>query len=673
MKNTRTITDPITLEVIQNRIDSIVREMANITLRTARSAVVHSGRDFSCAIFDDKGQLMTIGTSIPVHILPMVVQMKDMLKLYEGDISPGDIFGGNDPHDGGVHLNDVQICIPMFHGDRLVGFAANRAHWTDVGGSVPGSISGKATEIFQEGLRIPSMRLGRGGRPDPDMLRFIGRNVRLPREAIGDLMSQLASCRVAEQRVADLVEGYGVDVFQATLAEILNAGERRMRARIAALPDCTVSHEGYLDNDGTFEDRVKIRSEITIRGDELTVDFTGTAPQSPGCLNVGRGVAQGFAFMGVKAALDPQSTVNAGCFRPIKVIAPEGSCLNANAPAACGGVGELGQASIITMVALSGLVPGQVSAEESSSINHQNFAGIDTRPGRGRFIFYDAVSMGCGARANKDGLDFVRTIRSGNYTMMSAEALENIFPIVFERQQLLTDSGGPGRFRGGMGLERHYRVLSDGAISVLGDNALVPPAGLLGGHRGGPTLWQIGQPEGIVPLTPKFHSKGAHDLRAGDVVRLCTPGGGGWGEPLEREPERVLNDVADGKVSLRQAQEAYGVVIDPVTHQVEEQATRQLRQALLAQRKSTVIERGGAMALEGGMRCGRAGAGTPWPAGSVVEIFLDERPQPLTVRVVAGDDVAPGRLRIDAEAWGDLGLQYATADAIVRPVHRADE
>ena len=661
-------TDPITLEVDQNRIDSIVREMGNITLRTARSAVVHSGRDFSCAIFDNRGQLMTIGTSIPVHILPMVAQMKDMLRFYEDDIAPGDIFGGNDPHDGGVHLNDVQICIPMFHGDRLVGFAANRAHWTDVGGAVPGSISGKATEIFQEGLRIPSMRLGRGGRPDPDMLRFIGRNVRIPRKAIGDLMSQLASCRVAEQRVADIVALYGADVYQATLNDILNAGERRMRARIAALPDGTVSHEGYLDNDGTCEERVKIRSAVTIHGDELSVDFTGSAPQSPGCLNVGHGVAEGFAFMGVKAALDPQSTVNAGCFRPITVIAPQGSCLNANPPAACGGVGELGQAAIITMVALAGLVPDQVSAEESSSINHQNYAGIDTRPGRGRFIFYDAVSMGCGARASKDGLDFVRTIRSGNYTMMSAEALENIFPIVFERQQLLTDSGGPGRFRGGMGLERHYRVLSDGAISVLGDHALVAPAGMSGGHRGLRTRWQAGRPEGNLPLSPKFHSKGAHDLRAGEVVRLCTPGGGGWGDPVERYPVHVHDDVLDGKVSLAQAREAYGVAFDPVTRQVDVHETRVLRMALRAQRTTTTIERGGASALAGGMRQARAGSRAPWRPGSVVELFVEGRPQPLTVRVVSGDDVPAGRLRLDAEAWGDLALGQDTAQAVVRLV-----
>lgn len=661
-------TDPITLEVIQNRLDSIVREMGNITLRTARSAVVHSGRDFSCAIFDARGQLMTIGTSIPVHILPMVVQMRDMLQLYEGDIAPGDIFGGNDPHDGGVHLNDVQICIPMFHGHRLLGFAANRAHWTDVGGAVPGSISGTASEIFQEGLRIPSMRLGRGGRPDPDMLRFIARNVRLPREALGDLMSQLASCRVAEQRVAAIVNGYGVDVFEATLEEILNAAERRMRLRIAALPDCTVSHEGYLDNDGTHDDRILIRSQVTIHGDDLTVDFTGTAAQSPGCLNVGRGVAEGFAFMGVKAALDPKSTVNAGCFRPIKVVAPQGSCLNANPPAACGGVGELGQASIITMVALAALVPEQVSAEESSSINHQNFSGIDPRPGRGRFIFYDAVSMGCGARAGKDGLDFVRTIRSGNYTMMSAEALENIFPIVFERQQLLTDSGGAGRFRGGMGLERHYRVLIDGEISVLGDHALVPPAGLAGGHRGGPTRWQVAQGGGVAPLSPRFHSKGRHSLRAGDVVHLCTPGGGGWGDPLERDPERVRDDVLDGKVSLLQARESYGVAFDPTTNDVDIGQTEDLRRALRAQRQPTELVRGGRSMFVGGARQASMGAGAPWRPGSLIEIFVDGRPLPLTVRVAAGaGDLQAGQLQIDTDAWSDLGLgDQGVALAVVR-------
>lgn len=666
----RKMTDAITLEVIQHRLDSVVREMANITMRTARSAVVHSGRDFSCALFDDRGQLLAIGTSIPPHILPMLVGLRGTLALYKDDIAPGDIFIGNDPYDGGTHLNDVLIFIPLFAGDVLVGFSANRAHWPDVGGSVPGSISGTAREIFQEGIRIPPMRLGRNDRPDPDLLRFICTNVRLPKDVVGDLMGQLASCRVASQRILELVDNYGVDVVRSTFDQILDSSERRMRARIAALPSTTVRHEGYLDNDGSVDAAIRLRAAVTIAGDGLTVDYTGCAAQSAGCLNTSLGVTEGFAFMAIKAALDPKGPINSGSIRPIRVIAPLGSCLNANQPAACGGLGELGQIMIVTLAALSGLLPTQVTAEEGASANHQNFDGFDTRPGRGRYVFYDAISAGCGARATKDGLDFVRTLRSGNYTMMSTEVLENIFPLVFERQQFRADSGGPGRFRGGLGLDREYRVLNDGAISILGDHARLGPAGLDAGGRGAPTRWQVVRKDSgkVEPVSARFRSKGALNVRAGDIVRVLTPGGGGWGNAFERAPEQVRNDVLDDKVSIEQARTAYGVVIDPQTRQIDSQATEARRAAMRAARKLTTIRRGNGTSFESGMRLARVGPGSIWPAGSVIEVFTDTRPQQLTVCVHVDEAVAKDEVVLDAEAWGDLNLPSAEAQALVRTV-----
>ena len=661
------MTDPITLEVIRNRLDSVVREMANITQRTARSAVVHSGRDFSCSLFDHLGRLVSIGTSIPVHILPMVVHMSETLRHYEGDIAAGDIFIGNDPHDGGTHLNDVLIFTPVFYGETLIGYACNRAHWTDIGGSVAGSISGSAREIFQEGLRIPPMRLGRNDCPDPDILRFITLNVRMPHEVRGDLMAQLASCRVAQERIEQVVSSYGIDVFQDCIEEILDDGERRMRARINLLPDCTVSHEGYLDNDGTDDEPVRLRSTVTIHGDALNVDFTGTAPQRKGCINISAAVAEGFAFMGIKAALDPKGPVNAGCFRPIEVIAPQGSCRNANPPAACGGLAELGQAVIITMVAMSGLVPDQISAEEGASANHQNYDGVDSRTGGGRFVFYDAISCGGGARRNKDGMDFVRTIRSGNYTMMSIESLENIFPIVFERQQLRRDSGGAGRFRGGLGLERDYRVLESGVISVLGDHAFLPPAGLEGGGRGAPTRWEVVRPDGVVPVSPQFRSKGALPVRIGDVIRVSTPGGGGWGHPCDRDPERVRDDVMDDKISILHARESYGVVLDE-NGRIDVRSTQSLRLEIRSQRDSTTIEIGSEPVVKRGMRLAWCSPESPWRVNGVVEVLVTTRSHPLTVRIAHDGNVLPGRMRIDTEGWNDLNLSGTVSTAFTRSV-----
>lgn len=661
--------DPITSEVVRNRLESAVREMANITLRTARSAVVAAGRDFSCAIFDPQGQLIIIGTSIPPHIMPMLVAMQSTLKLYEGDVAPGDIFIGNDPHDGGTHLNDVAVFMPMFHQGTLIGYAGNRAHWADVGGGTPGSLSGQATEIFQEGLRIPPVRAGRNYELNAEIIRFIERNVRVPHEATGDLKSQVASCRVAQQRLVTIAETYGLDTLLATMDDILDAAERRMRARIAALPDSSVVHEAYLDNDGNADEPILLRAAVTIAGNGLTVDFTGSSGQRRGCLNVGIGTAEGFAFMGVKAALDPKGPINSGTFRPIRVVAPLGSCLNAEPPAACGGIGELGLASILTMATFAGLVPDQVSAEEGASAHHQNLDGVDRRPGRGRYVYYDAIGAGCGARAGKDGMDYARTLRSGNFTMMSIEALETKFPIVFERIVLRTDSGGPGRFRGGMGITREYRVLEDSLISILSDHSVIPAPGLEGGHRGAPTVWQVVHPDGSTePVSPRFGSKGSLRIHAGDVVRLETPGGGGWGDPLAREPARVLKDVAEGRVSPDRAKDDYGVVIDPDQRSIDEVATAALREQLRARNRMVPLLRGGPARLERGMRTAWAAPGSEWKAGSIVELFVKQRPQALTIRIAQDDGVDPDALRLDSEAWEFMDLDTADARGQVRLV-----
>ena len=348
--------DLITLEVVRNRLESIVREMADITLRTARSSVVYNSRDFSCGLLTINTELLAIGTSVPVHIFPTVSQVKITMDRFKGDVEPGDIFIGNDPFEGGSHLNDVLVFLPIFFEEEIVGYACNRAHWYDIGGMVPGSLSGSSREIFQEGLRIPSIRIGRNGNFDPNILRLIMRNVRVPDEATGDLWAQLASCRVGSQRVVALMERYGKGEVLKYFDEILDSTERRMRNIIRALPKGTVVHEGYVDNDGVQMERRPIKVTITIKEDSILVDYTGTAKQSLGPMNVGLAVGMHYPFVGVKSALDPKGPVNHGCFRPIETIIPEGTMLNARPPAAVAGQGELGQAAILTMVALAKLV-----------------------------------------------------------------------------------------------------------------------------------------------------------------------------------------------------------------------------------------------------------------------------------------------------------------------------
>ena len=653
--------DPVTLEVIRNRLESIVREMGDITLRTARSAVVYSGRDFSCGILNHRAELLAVGTSIPIHIFPIVWQVKNTLARFEGDVNPGDIFIGNDPYDGGTHLNDVLIFLPIFHQEQLVAFAANRAHWYDVGGMVPGSISGSTREIYQEGLRIPPIRLGRQDILDRDTLDMILYNVRVPGETRGDIMAQVASCRVAARHMLGLIQRYGKQSVLDHFEEVLDSSERRMRAIIAALPKTTVAHEGYMDNDGVQPDRRRISVKVSVEEDSLHVDYTGTAPQSQGPLNVGLALAHCFAFMGVKAALDPKGHINSGCFRPIRVTAPEGSMLNARAPAPAGGMAEVGQASIFTMAALSRLVPHQVSAEEGAGANHQNLSGMDLRfEDPHRFIYYDYPSGGGGGRVDKDGLDFVRTLRSGNVNAPSIEVLENLFPILYHRHELRQDSGGPGRFRGGMGIVREYRIPSESSLSILSDHAFVPPAGIFGGHPGAVTRWQVIREGKTSTISPQLGSKiTAFPLQAGDILHISTQGGGGYGDPLERDPYRVREDVLNEKVSLGQAEAAYGVVLDPQTLEMDAEATRLQRAQLAAQRVYLMAQQGALPVLEGGMRvawanpalCERGVA-----EGDMAEAFTSHLPTPIRFRIRFRSDLPPNNLLLDREIWDLLGL-----------------
>lgn len=661
MTTARPNIDPVTLEVIRNRLESIVREMGDITLRTARSAVVYSGRDFSCGILDRKGDLLAVGTSIPIHIFPIVWQVRKTLERFGDDVHSGDMFIGNDPYDGGTHLNDVLIFMPIYHEDELVGYAANRAHWYDVGGMVPGSISGSAREIYQEGLRIPPIRLGRNDEINPDTLEFILRNVRVPEETKGDIQAQVASCRVAGQHIQALMRRYGKESVLEHFEEVLDAAERRMRSLIGELPKTRVVHEGYMDNDGVQADQRPVRVAISVEGDGLHVDYTGTAPQSQGPLNVSLALTHCFAFMGVKAALDPHGPINSGCFRPIAVTVPEGTMLNARPPAPAAGMAEMGQAAIFTMVALSKLAPQHVSSEEGAAGNHQNCAGDDLRfEDPHRYIYYDYPGGGGGGRANKDGLDFVRTLRSGNVNIQAIEVLENLFPLLFHRHELRQDSGGPGKHRGGMGIVREYRVPTDGSYSILGDHGVVPPAGLYGGHPAAPSRWEVTREGEVITISPQFRSKvTAFPLKAGDIIRISTQGGGGYGDPLERDPAQVREDALDRKVSPEQAADAYGVVLDPQSLEVNEEATRQRRAELAASRISLTPQKGQEPTLEGGMRIA-------WVSptlkdrgvsdGDMAEAFSPNLPNPLRMRVRFRQDLPADALLLDREAWEFLDL-----------------
>lgn len=655
--------DPITQEVVRNRLESIVREMGEVILRTARSSVAHHGRDFSCGIFSREAEMLAVGTSLALHIFPVVFHLKNLLVRFDGDIRPGDIFIGNDPWEGGLHPNDILVAVPAFYDGDLVAFVGDRVHHYDVGGMVPGSISGNATDMYQEGLRIPLIRLGRDDRIDSDIMDLILNNVRVPTEMRGDLLAQLAACRVGAQRVIAMMSRYGKDGVWNIWNEILDAYQRLSRALISRLPDTNLVHEGYLDNDGVTREQLYIRVEVRVRGEGVTVDYTGSSPQTAGPNNVTLPMGASYGFMGVKAALDPAGPINSGYLRPIETVAPEGTILNARRPAATGGQAEVGQASILAMVALSKVMPERVSAEEGSSTHQMTCAGTDFRSTEPRpFIFYESAPGGGGARANKDGLDYVRPIRSGNNNSRAMELLERNYPLLFLRSELRRDSGGPGRFRGGMGVVREYRTFSDGSFSLMGEHAVITPAGLVGGCPGAPAKFEVVRGGETAPISPEFGSKAtAFPLKAGDVIHICSHGGGGWGDPLERDVERVLEDVLDGKVSDRQAREVYGVVVDHSGSSVDITATTAMRASLASARLFLDAKRGGAPSFQGGVRTAwmgevaarRVGNGL----GDLAEAFAPDHPTPLRFRIGVRTGLPDDVMELDEEAWRDLEIR----------------
>ena len=658
--------DSITVEVVRNRLESIVREMGEVILRTSRSSVAHHGRDFSCGIFDAQAEMLALGTSIAIHIFPVGFQLRALLARFGGDILPGDIFIGNDPRDGGLHPNDVLLAVPVFYDGDMVAFSTTRVHHYDVGGMVPGSISGNATEMYQEGLRIPIIRMGRGNEIDPNIMDLVLNNVRVPVEMRGDLLAQLAGCRVGAQRIVTMVERYGKDRVRVIWSGVLDSYERRARALISRLPNRSLVHEGYLDSDGVTPGHLRIRTVVRIENGGVTVDYTGSSPQTGGPNNVTLPMGASYGFMGVKAALDPSGPINSGYLRPIETIVPEGTILNARPPAAAGGQQEVGQAAISAMVALAEVVPERVSSEEGSSTHHMTCSGTDTRFGCPRpFIFYGSDPGGGGARVDRDGMDYVRPIRSGNTNARGIEVLERTYPVTFLGMSLRRDSGGPGRFRGGLGTIREYRIPSDGTFSLMGEHAMIPPAGVFGGYPGALSRFEVLRAGETVPVSPVHGSKAtAFPLKAGDVLRISSQGAGGWGDPLEREPLRVLDDVLDGRVSRGQAADLYGVILDEAGEAVDTTATIRKRRDLASARLYLGVTRGGDSEFHGGVRMawvGNAAArriGAP-PIGPhrLAEAFAGGKPAPFRFSVALRPHLPDDALELDREAWGDLGLE----------------
>lgn len=575
--------DPITVELVQARLSSIVREMRTIIIRTAYSRMIIEGHDFSSAVLTPEGDLVAASElEQPTHISALSWSARSLVQKYCGDIGPGDLFLHNDPYTGGSHLNDVGLFYPVFQGEEPLAMVGVMAHWQDIGGMVPGSLSGSARDIYQEGIRIPSLRIARRGVWLDELLELLFANVREPADRRGDLAAMEGACRIAERRLHAMTERFGVKTVRAALDSLLDRAERRMREAIGQLPDGEYAYETYLDNSGDSPEPLLLKLKLTVAGDEIHADFTGCAPQVLGPANLGPAPATTATFTMTKALLDPAGPINAGALRPLKITAPLGSVVNARPPAACGAIGEVRRALESLVVGTLGrAIPERLVGDLKGASNITTISGGD-------FLFAEFPAGGTGATERADGNNSMRNFAEGDISSIQPiEAAEIGCPLRVERMVLREDSGGAGRRRGGLGLQREVRLLAPRAqLSVLSDKNIIPPYGVRGGAIGARNRFTVIRDGREIEPSALPGKVTGFALREGDIVVERTAGGGGYGDPLEREPESIARDVRFGYISDEIAKDVYGVVLG------DEAKTTDLRAKLRAGRRRFKLMKG---------------------------------------------------------------------------------
>jgi N-methylhydantoinase B len=562
------MTDPATFEIVKNSLYKIAEEMRVVLAKTAYSPLLKSAGDYSCGVFDAAGEMVAQGPDLPIHLGSMPDAVRAVVAAFSPDVHDGDVFIHNDPYFGGSHLPDVNVVRPAFHDGTLLGYACLRAHWPDVGSATPGSY-GAVTQIFGEGLRMPPLRLISRGMLNGELERLILANVRTPDERKGDLGAQLAATLRATDRLAALAARYGAAALVGYMGEVMDYSERLMRAALKDLPDGDGSFEDFCDGDGIADDdagndaRFRIRLAVKKTGDRLIADFAGTDPQVKGPMNAPLSVTASGIYCGLKTAIDPGNLIppNSGCWRTIEVRAPKGSVVNAAFPSPVVYANHEMSHRVADMVmgALVGFMPDQVMACSQGTSAILTLGGVDPRDGR-HYVSYETPKGGFGARPTKDGIN---TIASGISNTMNTpvEVLEMAFPVRVERYEINPDSGGAGRFRGGCGARRVWRMLdkADATGALCMERMTSPPFGLRGGRPGAAAVVTLTTPDGATRHLP---SKGAFAAPAGAVIDMITPGSGGFGPPAERAPAAIGRDLLDGYVSEAGATRDYGVA-DP--------------------------------------------------------------------------------------------------------------
>ncbi len=565
--------DKTTIEVIRGALIYAAEEMGIALKKSAYSPNIKERMDHSCALFDPQYRLIAQAEHIPVHLGSMAFAVRKGLAAYKGTLEAGDMILFNDPYLSGTHLPDLTLISPILHDGQLVGYAANKAHHTDVGGKAPGSIAGDSTELYQEGLIIPPVKFVKKGIIDPELSWLIRSNVRTPEVQMGDLRAQIAANNMGIRRVLELVEQYSNDVLNAAMEEIMNYSERRMRSAIREMPSGTYEASDYME-DVPGRDLAEIKVRVIVDGEGITFDYAGTCPQVEAPINAPLGVTIAGIYYTLITVTDPTIPVNDGCFRPITLCIPEGTIMNPLRPApVAGGNVETSQRNAdVLMKAFAQITPDRVPAAGLGTMSNVSVGGI--RSDGVPWTFYETIGGGSGGRPHSDGVDGVH-VNMTNTMNTPIESLEAYLPMRFISYGLRPDTGGVGEHRGGCGIERSWTLTAPRAtLSILAERTKIRPWGLQGGGSGALGKYTIIKKNGEVIVLP---SKCTVQIGEGDTLIADTPGGGGYGDPRRRDPEAVHIDVLNGLVSIESAEKDYGVAIDPMTKSFNAGLTTRLR------------------------------------------------------------------------------------------------
>ena len=566
--------DPIRLEVIRNVMHAIVEEMGAALARSAYSTNVKTRSDYSCTIFDASGKMVDQSSAHPSHLGALVFSVPEVLKEYGVEnLGSGDGILVNDAHRGMVHLNDVTLISPIFYQGEIFGYVANAAHHVDIGGRAPGSIA-ITTDIFQEGLIVPGVKFVKNGEIDKDLLKWFLANVRGKKESAGDLRAQVASNKLGTRRMIEMLDKFGAAAVNTAIEQLYIYTERRVRHEFKKFPNGVFDGDACVDDDGIIDKPIYIKARVIIQDGDVTVDLTGSDPQRRGMMNSTFAQSYSAIAFPIRALLPSDLPTNDGFYRMVKMIAPKGTAVNCAYPAAVVGGWEVGQKTVEAVLrAFSQAMPDRVPAESKKSILHIAFGGVDPRNGE-YYVFLETNGGGFGARPNKDGVDAVQPALQ-NAENSPIEETEIGYPVLLTKYELIPDSEGAGKFRGGLGLRRDYRYRDhEATVTILADTAKFPPRGIYGGKDGKVARYLLN------PDTENCRdvgSKSTFDASPTDIVSIQTPGGGGFGDPKERDLMAVLDDVRNGKVSLDRAREVYGVAIDPADWKVDLPETSRLR------------------------------------------------------------------------------------------------